>query len=579
MISQPHTKYQRFEGVSLPDRQWPNNHITQAPIWMSTDLRDGNQALIDPMSIETKLRFFKELVAIGFKQIEVGFPSASDIDFNFVHLLIEENHIPDDVTIEVLVQARFDLIERTVDSLRGAKQAILHMYNPVAPAFRDIVYKTDKAGVKHIATQGTAWVKELTAQAPEVNWTYQYSPEVFSSTEIDFAKEVCDAVVEVWQPSSDNKIIINLPATVEMNTPNTYADQIEWMHRHLNRREHIVLSVHPHNDRGTAVAAAELAVMAGADRVEGCLFGNGERTGNVDLVTLAINLYTQGVSPELDFSNIDRIRNLVEECNQLPVHPRHPYAGELVFTAFSGSHQDAIKKGLAVQKSDGLWQVPYLPIDPADLGRSYDAVVRVNSQSGKGGVSFLLEREGGLQLPRKLQIEFSKIVQQHNDTSGKEMSASGIVSLFESTYLIQPDWIEFKQCQIKSVEDNQQQIDIQLSINNTEVNISGVGNGPIDAASHAVSQFIQTPLEIVDYHEHAIGEGSGVTAVCYLELRTDDTSTRFGVAKDSNIMTAAVKALLSGINRSEHRTRIQAVINLADATTKEQEQDQESSPA
>ena len=345
-----------------------------------------------------------------------------------------------------------------------------------------------------------------------------------------------------------------------MNTPNTYADQIEWMHRHLNRREHIVLSVHPHNDRGTAVAAAELAVMAGADRVEGCLFGNGERTGNVDLVTLAINLYTQGVNPELDFSNIDRVRNLVEECNQLPVHPRHPYAGELVFTAFSGSHQDAIKKGLAVQKADTLWQVPYLPIDPADLGRSYDAVVRVNSQSGKGGVSFLLEREGGLQLPRKIQIEFSKIVQQHNDTSGKEMSASGIVSLFESTYLIQPDWIEFKQCQIKSVEDNQQQIDIQLSINNTELNISGVGNGPIDAASHALSQFIQTPLEIVDYHEHAIGEGSGVTAACYLELRMGDTTTRFGVAKDSNILTAAVKAMLSGINRSEQQESIQIAV-------------------
>ncbi|WP_158769546.1 2-isopropylmalate synthase [Paraglaciecola sp. L1A13] len=549
MISQPHTKYQRFAGVSLPDRQWPNNHITHPPIWMSTDLRDGNQALIDPMSIETKLRFFKQLVAIGFKQIEVGFPSASDIDFNFVRLLIENNHIPDDVTIEVLVQARYDLIERTVESVRGAKHAILHMYNPLAPAFREIVYKTNKAGVKDIALQGTTWVKSLTEQAPEVKWTYQYSPEVFSSTEIEFAKEVCDAVVEIWQPNIDNKIIINLPATVEMNTPNTYADQIEWMHRHLNQREHIILSVHPHNDRGTAVAAAELAIMAGADRVEGCLFGNGERTGNVDLVTLAMNLYTQGVHPQLDFSNIDQVRKLVEECNQLPVHPRHPYAGELVFTAFSGSHQDAIKKGLAIQKPDEIWQVPYLPIDPADLGRSYDAVVRVNSQSGKGGVSFLLDRQAGLQLPRKLQIEFSRIVQQHNDSSGKEMSASDIVALFEATYLTQSDWIEYTQSQIKTVEDNQQQVDIQLVHNGSSVNISGVGNGPIDAAANAIQSFIGEPLEIVDYHEHAIGEGSGVSAVCYLELKTNNNSSRFGVAKDNNIMTAAIKAMLSGIHR------------------------------
>ena len=549
MISQPHTKYQRFAGVSLPDRQWPSNHITQPPIWMSTDLRDGNQALIDPMSIETKLRFFKQLVAIGFKQIEVGFPSASDIDFNFVRLLIENNHIPDDVTIEVLVQARYDLIERTVESVRGAKHAILHMYNPLAPAFREIVYKTNKAGVKDIALQGTTWVKSLTEQAPEVKWTYQYSPEVFSSTEIEFAKEVCDAVVEIWQPNIDNKIIINLPATVEMNTPNTYADQIEWMHRHLNQREHIILSVHPHNDRGTAVAAAELAIMAGADRVEGCLFGNGERTGNVDLVTLAMNLYTQGVHPQLDFSNIEQVRKLVEECNQLPVHPRHPYAGELVFTAFSGSHQDAIKKGLAIQKPDEIWQVPYLPIDPADLGRSYDAVVRVNSQSGKGGVSFLLDRQAGLQLPRKLQIEFSRIVQQHNDSSGKEMSASDIVALFEATYLTQSDWIEYTQSQIKTVDDNQQQVDIQLVHNGSSVNISGVGNGPIDAAANAIQSFIGEPLEIVDYHEHAIGEGSGVSAVCYLELKTNNNSSRFGVAKDNNIMTAAIKAMLSGIHR------------------------------
>ncbi|MBU2978574.1 2-isopropylmalate synthase [Alteromonas sp. C1M14] len=547
MIAQPHTKYQRFEGVKLPDRQWPNKHIDCAPIWMSTDLRDGNQALIDPMSIETKLRFFKKLVEIGFKQIEVGFPSASDIDFSFVRLLIEENHIPDDVTIEVLVQARYDLIERTVESLRGAKQAILHMYNPIAPAFREIVYKKDKAGVKEIATQGTTWVKTLTAQAPEVNWTYQYSPEVFSSTEIEFAKEVCDAVVAVWQPTVENKIIINLPATVEMNTPNTYADQIEWMHRHLAQREHIVLSVHPHNDRGTAVAAAELAVMAGADRVEGCLFGNGERTGNVDLVTLAMNLYTQGVQPNLDFSQIDQVRKLVEECNQLPVHPRHPYAGELVYTAFSGSHQDAIKKGLAVQQPDGIWQVPYLPVDPADVGRNYDAVVRVNSQSGKGGVSFLLNRETGLQLPRKLQIEFSRVVQQRNDTTGKEMNASDIVALFEQTYLTAPQGIEYRVSELRTTQDNQQHITIDVVVDDEPIALKGTGNGPIDAAANAISKLVGETVEVIDYHEHSLGEGSGVSAVCYLEMKTASQGTRFGVAKDSNIMTAALKAMLRGI--------------------------------
>jgi 2-isopropylmalate synthase len=549
MIPNPQTKYQPFQSIKLKNRQWPNNNISAPPIWMSTDLRDGNQALIDPMSIQTKLRFFKALVAIGFKQIEVGFPSASEIDFNFVRALIEENHIPEDVTIEVLVQARFDLIEKTVKSVRGAKQAILHMYNPLAPAFREIVYKTDKAGVKKIATQGTQWVKQLTAAAPEVDWTYQYSPEVFSSTELRFAKEVCDAVVEIWQPNSQNKIIINLPATVEMSTPNTYADQIEWMHTHLKQRQHIVLSVHPHNDRGTAVAAAELALMAGADRVEGCLFGNGERTGNVDLVTLAMNLYTQGIHPELDFSNIDQTRKLVEECNQLPVHPRHPYAGELVFTAFSGSHQDAIKKGLAVQDKNSLWMVPYLPIDPADLGRSYDAVVRVNSQSGKGGVSFLLDRAAGLQLPRKLQIEFSRMVQDVNDKTGKESHASAIVELFEQEYFDQTRPIEFISSQISSLPDGQQSIAIQINYQGKKQTVSGVGNGPIDAAANVIRQVTNQAVEVVDYHEHSIGSGSGVSAVCYIELKVGPHSASFGVAKDSNIMIAAVKALISGVNR------------------------------
>lgn len=551
MLAQPATKYQRFTGISLPDRQWPNKVIEKPPIWMSTDLRDGNQALIDPMSVATKLRFFKELIAIGFKEIEIGFPSASETDFEFTRLLIEGNYIPDDVTIEVLVQARYELIERTVQSLRGAKRAILHMYNPLAPAFRKIVYNTDKEGVKNIAIQGTKWVKELTAQAPEVDWIFQYSPEVFSSTEVEFAKEVSDAVAEIWQPTPQKKMILNLPATVEMSTPNTYADQIEWMHRNINKRDSIIISVHPHNDRGTAVAAAELAVMAGADRVEGCLFGNGERTGNVDLVTLALNLYTQGVNPGLDFSNIDRVRQLVEECNQLPVHPRHPYAGELVFTAFSGSHQDAIKKGFVVQKKEGLWEVPYLPIDPADLNRSYDAVVRVNSQSGKGGVSFLLQQEAGLQLPRRLQIEFSASVQKVSDITGKEVKSNDIVKLFNEEYFAINSPITYQSSKF-SEQDDTHRVDIVIHAQhqNKTVQISGSGNGPIDAAAHAISQFTQLDVNVIDYHEHAIGEGSDVAAVCYVEVKVNNEKPVFGVGQDRNIITAAIKALINGVNRS-----------------------------
>ncbi|MES2825024.1 MAG: 2-isopropylmalate synthase [Pseudomonadota bacterium] len=551
MINNPSTKYQRFVGVSLPDRQWPNKFIAKPPIWMSTDLRDGNQALIDPMSVATKLRMFKELVAIGFKEIEIGFPSASEIDFNFARVLIEENHIPDDVTIEVLVQARFDLIEKTVNSLLGARRAILHMYNPIAPAFRKIVYNTDKNGVKNIAVQGTRWCKELTARVPDIDWTFQYSPEVFSSTEIEFAKEVCDAVSAVWQPTPTKKIIFNLPATVEMNTPNTYADQIEWMHRNLNDRDTIVLSVHPHNDRGTAVAAAELAIMAGADRVEGCLFGNGERTGNVDLITLALNLYSQGIHPGLDFTNIDRIRKLAEECTQLPVHPRHPYAGELVFTAFSGSHQDAIKKGFAVQKKGALWKVPYLPIDPADLNRSYDAVVRVNSQSGKGGVSFLLEQEAGLQLPRRLQIEFSGVVQKISDATGKEVKSADILKIFEQEYFSINTPFTYQSSKMRNDEDNQHQVDILIHAqhHNKLVEISGKGNGPIDAASHAFSQFIGKDISVIDYSEHATGEGSDVAAVCYVELKINHNKPVYGIGRDSNIVTAAIKALINGVNR------------------------------
>lgn len=547
MITNPAAKYRRFQSIELTDRQWPNNTIQQAPVWMSTDLRDGNQALIDPMSVDTKMHFFKKLVEIGFKEIEVGFPSASDTDFNFVRRLIEENHIPDDVTIEVLTQAREDLIARTVESLKGARRAIVHMYNPTAPDFRTIVYNTDKAGVKALAERGTQWIKDYTAKQPETEWVYQYSPEAFSSTEIKFAKEVCDAVSAIWQPTPEHKMIINLPATVEMATPNTYADQIEWMHRHMARRDSIVLSVHPHNDRGTAVAAAELAVMAGADRVEGCLFGNGERTGNVDLVTLAMNLYSQGISPELDFTELDQIRQLVEQCTQLPVHPRHPYAGELVFTAFSGSHQDAIKKGFAQHDPNGYWQVPYLPIDPADVSRSYDAVVRVNSQSGKGGVSFLLQQHAGFELPRRLQIEFSKIVQKVSDEKGREISSADIAELFESEYLAIETPYRYQSSKINSDNDNVT-TGIIAHHNKTEMVLSGQGNGPIDAAAHALSSQIGQAITVVDYHEHGIGAGSDAVAVCYVEIKVANASL-FGVGQDKNITSAAIKALFSGVNR------------------------------
>jgi len=549
MIANPAQKYRRFEPIQLPDRQWPNQVIEKPPIWMSTDLRDGNQALIDPMSIETKMRYFKALVEMGFKEIEVGFPSASETDFNLVRRLIEENVIPEDVTIEVLTQARQDLIERTVESLKGARRAILHMYNPIAPAFRKIVYNTDKAGVKEIAERGTRWVKALTEQHPETEWVYQYSPEVFSSTEVDFAKEVCDAVSAIWQPTPEKKMIFNLPATVEMSTPNTYADQIEWMHRNLNNRDSIILSVHPHNDRGTAVAAAELAVMAGADRVEGCLFGNGERTGNVDLVTLALNLYSQGIHPGLDFSQIDQVRQLAEECTQLPVHPRHPYAGELVFTAFSGSHQDAIKKGLAKQDPEGFWEVPYLPIDPADLHRSYDAVVRVNSQSGKGGVSFLLQQNAGFELPRRLQIEFSKIVQQHSDSSGKEINAATIAQLFDEAYLAVNTPYRFRS---SSVVDDSQDIasaEVQLDHGTTPFTLQAKGTGPVDAVAKALSEHIQQDISVVDYHEHGIGSGSEAIAVSYVEMKVGNAQPVFGVGQDKNISRAAIKALINGVNR------------------------------
>ena len=547
MLHNPAVKYRPFPPIPLSDRTWPNQVISAPPIWMSTDLRDGNQALIEPMDADRKLRFFKLLVKIGLKEIEVGFPSGSQTDFDFVRKLIVEKHIPDDVTIIVLTQSREDLIRRTVDSLQDARQAIVHLYNPIAPAWRRIVFDKSRDEVKEIAVSGTRLIKELTDARPETQWRYEYSPETFSMAELDFSKEVCDAVVEAWQASPTRKVILNLPTTVECSTPNVFADQIEWMHRNLARRDAAIISVHPHNDRGTGVAAAELAVMAGADRVEGCLFGNGERTGNVDLVTLALNLYTQGVNPGLDFSDIDEVRQCVEDCNQIPVHPSHPYVGDLVFTAFSGSHQDAIKKGFAAQKADAIWEIPYLPIDPADLGRSYDAVIRVNSQSGKGGMAYLLEQEYGLAMPRRLQIEFSRAIQKAADATGKEIAASDIYDIFKQEYLDKQTPYVYRGHRMS--EDSSQaqpvKIDIDIVRDGQPHTSSGHGNGPIDAFVNALG----LDIKLMDFHEHAISAGADAQAASYIELRLNDAPTGFGVGIDANTLTASFKAILSAVNR------------------------------
>ena len=551
MLSNPSDKYRPFVPFArdFAERTWPSKRITHPPIWMSTDLRDGNQALIEPMSVERKLRMFQQLVKIGFKEIEVGFPSASQTDFDFVRKLVDENLIPDDVTIIVLTQSRDDLIHRTVEAAAGAKKAIVHMYNACAPAFRKIVFNMSKDEVRDLAVNGTRLIKKYTGEHPETYWRYEYSPEVFSTTEPEFALQVCNAVTQAWQPTVDSKIIFNLPATIEATTPNMYADQIEWIHNRLEHRDCIVLSVHPHNDRGTAVAAAELAVMAGADRIEGCLFGHGERTGNVDLVTLALNLYTQGIHPGLDFSDIDEVRRCVEYCTQLPVHPRHPYAGDLVFTAFSGSHQDAIKKGFAQQQPDALWEVPYLPIDPADLGRSYDAVIRVNSQSGKGGVSYLLEQEHGLVLPRRLQIEFSRAIQRVTDETGREVTASDVYDLFNKEYLdLEKPW-KLVRHRItgdpKAQTGRQFAIDVELEHDGVVRHLKGQGDGAIAAFVDALNLGVR----IMDYHEHAIGTGTDTRAASYVELRVGDSSSGFGVGVHADIVTSSFLAILSAVNR------------------------------
>ena len=547
MLHNPASKYRPFAPVRLADRRWPDAVITQAPIWCSVDLRDGNQALIEPMDIARKMRMFEQLVKIGFKEIEVGFPSASQVEFDFVRKLIEEDRIPDDVTIQVLTQAREPLIRRTFEALAGAPRAIVHLYNATAPVMRRVVLGMSEDEIVELAVSHAQMFQDLAARQPATDWTFEYSPEMYSDTELAFSKRVIDAVTAVWQPTPEKKCIINLPTTVEHSTPNIFADMVEWTHRHIARRDSVVLSVHPHNDRGTGTATAELALMAGADRLEGCLFGNGERTGNLDVVNVALNMYTQGVHPGLDFSDIDAIRSTVEYCNQLPVHPRHPYVGDLVYTSFSGSHQDAIKKAFAERKEGDIWDMPYLPIDPKDLGRSYEAVIRVNSQSGKGGIAYLLESEYGLQLPRRLQIEFSAAVQREMDASGKELTAADLWALFQSEYQIQAVAAPAYRMQD---DGGRMQLAATVQWQGDILDLEGEGTGPIDAFVQALSTALDRQLRVLDYTEHAIGEGANAQAVAYVEVRVDDSHTVFGVGMDANIVSASIRAILSGVRRA-----------------------------
>ena len=553
MSEMPIHKYQPFAAIDLPDRRWPSRTITRAPVWCSVDLRDGNQALINPMDYERKLRMFEILVSMGFKEIEVGFPSASRTDFDFVRTLIEEDMVPDDVTIQVLTQARDHLIERTFESLVGVKHAIAHLYNSTSTLQRKVVFDLDRAGITDIAVNGAERVRALAEQLEGSEIRYQYSPESFTGTELDYAVEICEAVSEVWEPTPDNPVIFNLPATVEMSTPNIYADQIEWFLRNVRNRESIVLSLHPHNDRGTAVAATELAVMAGADRVEGTLFGNGERTGNVDVVTLALNLYTQGVDPKLDLRDIDEIRRTAEHCNELPVHPRHPYAGDLVYTAFSGSHQDAIKKGMAAMKrsNSGVWEVPYLPIDPADLGRTYEAIIRVNSQSGKSGVAYIMQADYQLDLPRPLQVEFSRVVQDVTDATGAEITSPEIWKLFKREYLEICSPLEF--VEYLSMPDSEspdgRRLTATVRLHGEEKTVEGRGNGPIAAFVNALANEVDISVRVLGFHEHATTQGADATAVAYLHMEINDGESLFGVAIHPNITMASFLALTCGINR------------------------------
>ncbi|MEU5298843.1 2-isopropylmalate synthase [Streptomyces umbrinus] len=563
--SMPIHKYRPYDQVDIPDRTWPDNRITVAPRWLSTDLRDGNQALIDPMSPARKREMFDLLVKMGYKEIEVGFPASGETDFAFVRSIVEEpGAIPDDVTISVLTQAREDLIERTVESLKGAKRATVHLYNATAPVFRRVVFRGSKDDIKQIAVDGTRLVVEYAEKllGPETTFGYQYSPEIFTDTELDFALEVCEAVMDVWQPGPGREIILNLPATVERSTPSTHADRFEWMSRNLSRREHVCLSVHPHNDRGTAVAAAELALMAGADRIEGCLFGQGERTGNVDLVTLGMNLFSQGVDPQIDFSDIDEVRRTAEYCNQMEVHPRHPYVGDLVYTSFSGSHQDAIKKGFDAMEADAKgkgvtvddieWAVPYLPIDPKDVGRSYEAVIRVNSQSGKGGIAYVLKNDHSLDLPRRMQIEFSKIIQAKTDAEGGEVTGKDIWAVFQDEYLpnAQNPWgrIQVSNGQSTTDRDGVDTLTVEAEVDGNETVLVGTGNGPISAFFHAL-QGIGIDARLLDYQEHTMSEGASAQAASYIEVAIGD-KVLWGIGIDANTTRASLKAVVSAVNRA-----------------------------
>ncbi len=554
MKRMPTRKYRPFPPVDLPDRRWPETAITAAPVWCSVDLRDGNQALIDPMDVNRKRRLFEVLVRMGFKEIEVGFPSSSQPDFDFVRLLIEEQLIPDDVTIQVLTQSRDELIERTFESVAGARRAIVHLYNSTSALQRRVVFGLDREGIIAMAVRGAELIKRLASDQRSTEFVFEYSPESFTGTELDFAKEISEAVIDVWQPTPDQRMILNLPATVEMSTPNVYADQIEWCHRNIKARDSFVLSVHPHNDRGSAVAATELALMAGAERVEGTLFGNGERTGNVDLITLAMNLFSQGLEPGLDISNIDDLRRVVEACNQLPVHPRHPYAGDLVYTAFSGSHQDAIKKGmeaLAASKNE-IWEVPYLPIDPHDVGRTYEAIIRVNSQSGKGGVAYILKNDYHLDLPRRLQIEFMKVIQGITDTTGKEITPEEIWRAFEITYLGPKAALELVETDTSDhagTGSDGTKLQAVIRTDGEQRTIVGTGNGPIAALTDALARECGITVQVVDYVEHAVGAGSDAMAVAYIEAAGEHGAAVWGVGLHSNILTASLRAVVSAANR------------------------------
>ncbi|WP_055589889.1 2-isopropylmalate synthase [Peterkaempfera griseoplana] len=561
----PYHRYSQFETVDLPDRTWPSQVITRAPRWLSTDLRDGNQALIDPMSPARKRKMFDLLVRMGYKEIEVGFPSSGQTDFDFVRSLVEEEAIPEDVTISVLTQAREELIERTVESLRGAPRATVHLYNATAPMFRRVVFNASREQIKQIAVDGTRLVMEYAEKilGEDTVFGYEYSPEIFIDTELDYALEVCEAVMDVWQPGEGREIILNLPTTVERSTPNIYADRIEWMSRNLSRREFICLSSHPHNDRGTGVASAELAIMAGADRVEGCLFGQGERTGNLDLVNVGLNLFSQGVDPQIDFSDIDEIRRTAEYCNQMPVPERHPYAGDLVYTSFSGSHQDAIKKGFDALEAAAAaaghsvdehpWGVPYLPIDPKDVGRSYEAVIRVNSQSGKGGVAYVLKNDHKLDLPRRMQIEFSKIIQAKTDSEGGEVTPSQIWAVFEDEYLPVPDapWgrISLRSAQKLATTDGRDALTAEAVVDGVETTLSGSGNGPVSAFVDALAG-IGVDVRVLDYAEHALSEGGDAQAAAYVECAVDGR-VLWGVGMDSNTVRASLKAIVSAVNRAQ----------------------------